>query len=388
MTVIPISSTEVEPHEAPVPAATGYSFSDLMTVADRIAWTAVVPSNLRGKPDEVLAVLLYGTEVGLPPMQSLQLVDNIEGRTALNAQGQRALILSKGHDFWVIDAECTRERAVVHAKRKGSDVEREATFTMEDARIAGLTEKKNWKKNPRPMLIARATTLMSRLAFADVVMGLGYDPEELEDVPPRPYDIDVELARRQDMTIPPPLSPEHLARFEAACKESGVTPTEVIERAGPGVVNADGQLLAGTNAVLRQAREAIMAERAKSPADGGPEPEADDDRLSPIISRAQVVQLARLFDAAFAAAGDAVPAGEKVRTKDRLRKALTWLNTNGETCHLNELTADHAALVMTDLHGIEQGDITWESDEDGVTWWKSDGSYRVEFAEFEPEEQG
>lgn len=258
MALMPIEATSNPAQASP------FSLTDLMTLADRVARTGIVPQNLRNKPDEVLAVLLYGTEVGLPPMQSLQLVDNIQGRPTLNAQGQRALILSKGHEFEVL--ESTTTRAVVWARRKGSERELTTEFTMDEAKAANLTGKDSWRKNPADMLVARATTRMARRAFADVTLGLAYDPEELEQAPARPYDIDTELAAPQG-ALPPPatdlplMSTEGIDRFVDACEDSDVNPQDVIDRIADPAVTSVAEIRVGMNAALRGAREAILAER-------------------------------------------------------------------------------------------------------------------------------
>jgi hypothetical protein len=52
---------------------------------------------------------------------------------------------------------------------------------MDDARSRNLAGKKNWKTQPRNMLIARATADVARLIAADALLGVPYIVEELED---------------------------------------------------------------------------------------------------------------------------------------------------------------------------------------------------------------
>lgn len=151
-------------------------------LAQQIANTDFVPKQFRGKPDAVMAALLTGRELGLGPMTALQRIHVIEGKPALDAQGQRALVLAAGHDMWVVDS--TPERCTVAGKRNGSTHEQSVTWTMTEARAAGLTNKSNWKSYPRQMLQARATAELARLIAPDALGGVAYTVEELEDTQP------------------------------------------------------------------------------------------------------------------------------------------------------------------------------------------------------------
>lgn len=152
----------------------------LWRVAQRVAPTEFVPRPFRGKPEAVMACILSGREVGLQPMQSLQLIHVIDGRPTLSAQAMRAVVLAAGHDIWVDDTSSDKT-ATVHGIRKGDTVQRSVTWTWEQATAAKLTAKDNWKNYPRQMLVARATTELCRELFADAVGGLCYEPSELED---------------------------------------------------------------------------------------------------------------------------------------------------------------------------------------------------------------
>ncbi|MDX1745809.1 MAG: hypothetical protein R3324_07720, partial [Halobacteriales archaeon] len=61
--------------------------------------------------------------------------------------------------------------------------EQTVTFTMEDAKRAGLAGKDNWKHYPRQMLRWRAVTEVSRFLFADLDMGtkVTYTADEMGD---------------------------------------------------------------------------------------------------------------------------------------------------------------------------------------------------------------
>lgn len=151
-------------------------------LAQQIANTDFVPKQFRGKPEAVMAALLTGRELGLGPMTALQRIHVIEGKPALDAQGQRALVLAAGHDMWI--TESTPDRCTVTGRRNGSSHEQSVTWTLAEARAAGLTNKSNWKSYPRQMLQARATAELARLIAPDALGGVAYTVEELEDTQP------------------------------------------------------------------------------------------------------------------------------------------------------------------------------------------------------------
>ncbi len=149
-------------------------------LANRIADTDFVPKALRGKPEAVMACILAGHEAGISPLQSLSKIHIIEGRAAMSAELMRALVLRQGHEIWYDDV--TNTRVTASGKRKGSSRTTSITWTMDDAKRAGLDGKQVWRSHPRRMLTARATSELCRAIFADVLAGISYAVEELEDL--------------------------------------------------------------------------------------------------------------------------------------------------------------------------------------------------------------
>lgn len=148
-------------------------------IAQQIARTEFVPAALRGKPEAVLACIMTGHELGIGAMQSLAKIHVIEGRPAMAAELMRAVILRHGHEFWI--EESSNTRVTVGAMRAGSTRETKITWTLDDAKRAGLEGRQNWRKFPRAMLLARATAELARAMFADVLAGISYTVEELSD---------------------------------------------------------------------------------------------------------------------------------------------------------------------------------------------------------------
>jgi hypothetical protein len=146
-----------------------------MRLAARIHSTPFVPKPLRGDPHSVLACILTGEELGLGPMQSLRMVNVIEGRPAASAELMRALVNRAGHRLSVVDA--TVQQVTLYGQRRDTGAEARVTWTMQDAQRAKLTTNPAWGKYPRSMLLARATSELCRMLFADVIGGL-YTPEE------------------------------------------------------------------------------------------------------------------------------------------------------------------------------------------------------------------
>lgn len=152
------------------------------SIALSLAKTAFVSSTLRNKPEEVTGAILTGHEVGLKPMAAVRSIDVIQGTPAMRAVAMRALVQSAGHELWVEETSLTR--AVVCGRRRGSEHVQKSTWTMERAKRLGLTSKDNWQKQPDAMLVARATAECCRLVAADVLLGLPYAVEELEEIEP------------------------------------------------------------------------------------------------------------------------------------------------------------------------------------------------------------
>lgn len=149
-------------------------------LAGKIAETEFVPARLRKRPMAVMACILSGQEAGVGPMQSLrQIFVTDDGKVGMAAELMRSLVLSAGHEIWA--EELNNTRATMAGRRRGQETPSRITWTMDDAKKAGLAGKQNWSKYPRAMLTARATTELCRLLFPDVIAGISYSLEELED---------------------------------------------------------------------------------------------------------------------------------------------------------------------------------------------------------------
>jgi len=137
----------------------------------------MVPEQFRGKPNEIIAVGLYGQALGLDLIIALQSVSVINGKPSLDASGWSALIRQRGHS--ITADEHTDKVCTLTGKRADNGDTFTASFTWDDATAARLTSKDTWKKHPKDMLFARALTALGRRLFSDIAIGGMYTPEEL-----------------------------------------------------------------------------------------------------------------------------------------------------------------------------------------------------------------
>ena len=172
-------------------------------VAEQLVETSFVPQGFRGRPYEATAAILAGQEIGLDPMASLRSFDVIQGTAAPRAMTMRAVVQSKGHRLWLVEANNTR--AIYRGVRKGETQVQESVWTIDRAKGLGLTNKENWRKQPMAMLVARATAECARLVAADALLGIPYSSEELDDqgeVEPDPTPAAKPAARRTAKRAP------------------------------------------------------------------------------------------------------------------------------------------------------------------------------------------
>ena len=139
-----------------------------------------------GTPQAVLSTMLLGRELGMPAMAALRSVHVIEGKHSLSADLMVALVLKSGMAEYFQLEESTDALCTFETKRKGNPQPQRLTYTIEQAKQAGLLgptrsgKPSNWNKMPLQMLRARAKSELARLEYPDLLAGL-YTPEELRD---------------------------------------------------------------------------------------------------------------------------------------------------------------------------------------------------------------
>lgn len=229
------TSNAVEVHRPLTPAEVSWK------TAQRIANTPFVPTAFRGKPESVFAAVLYGEELGLGPMQSLNSIHVIEGKPSMAPELMRALVFKAGHR---IDVKvCMNDEVILYGCRADSGSEATVKWTMKDAQNAGLAGRGAWKTYPRAMLLARATSELCRMLFADVVAGLSYTPEEAasiagsdwEEVPAEPP-VFIEKPTTSPNQPEPPVEVVVEPSWEEAFPGSDIVDAEIIEDQRPETV--------------------------------------------------------------------------------------------------------------------------------------------------------
>lgn len=131
-----------------------------------------------GTAQAAFLVIMAGREFGLGTMASLRSFHIVENRPCLSAQAMMGLCLRHPSCEYFMVTERSSTSVTVEAKRTSWPKAAHSTFTLEDAKQAGLTGRQNWQKYPRAMLTNRAIAEAARFWFPDVVGGL-YDPDEV-----------------------------------------------------------------------------------------------------------------------------------------------------------------------------------------------------------------
>lgn len=132
-------------------------------------------------PESILAIVMTGRSHGLDAVTSLRGFHCIKGKASPSAQMMIGLVKRHPTCEYFRMVHSDGESATWETKRRDEPEPTTMTFTIEDARIAGLLGNDNWKKRPGVMCIWRCGVQLARIVYPDVVTGL-YTPEELREV--------------------------------------------------------------------------------------------------------------------------------------------------------------------------------------------------------------
>lgn len=161
------------------------SAGDAWLLAQVYHRAGMVPSGFKNV-QQVMVALLAGSELGLPVTTSLKWIMSFGGMPVLFGDGPIGVSLRSGQVEWFDngytgDVGKDDRTAWFEIKRRGILKSARRTFSMAEAKAAGLTGKDNWKKFPDRMLFNRARAYAIRDLFSDCLGGLSIY-EELEDV--------------------------------------------------------------------------------------------------------------------------------------------------------------------------------------------------------------
>lgn len=128
--------------------------------------------------------IMAGKEIGLPPFASMRGINLIQGQPQLSAMIIGTLIKKDGkYDYRVrnwTNKGCTIDFYQLDSGKR--EKVGETSYTEEDARVAGLLGKDNWRKYPKDMFFSRALTSGARKFTPDAFNGVAlYDEGEIEE---------------------------------------------------------------------------------------------------------------------------------------------------------------------------------------------------------------
>ncbi len=169
-----MSSTELTIHQATV------NVDDLGRIAKMLALSGYFKTtgNLEIAIAQMATKVLAGREMGFGPFASATGIEIIQGRPAVGARLIAAAIKANPrYNYRIRRADA--EECTIEFFENGESVGM-ATYTIVEAKGAGLTTKDNWKGYPSDMLFARCISRGQRRFCPDVFSGASvYTPEEL-----------------------------------------------------------------------------------------------------------------------------------------------------------------------------------------------------------------
>jgi hypothetical protein len=157
------------------------TFDSACNLAKLLANSDLVPKDFRNKWENCFVAMQWGNELGLSPLQAVQNIAVINGRPSLWGDAAIALVRASPVCEYVREHEGDATRGVCRVKRRGDPMEQVRTFTIEEAKAAGLLSKDSpWKYYPKRMLQMRARAFALRDVFPDVLKGISI-AEEVAD---------------------------------------------------------------------------------------------------------------------------------------------------------------------------------------------------------------
>jgi len=131
--------------------------------------------------DGIFAIVQKCRAVGIDPIEGLNGgMYYVKGKVEMTAQMMSSLIRKAGHS--ISCSEMSNQQCVLHGKRTDNGDTWKTSFSMDDAKRAGLLKNGTpWVSYPDIMLYSRALSKLARQLFSDVI-GNAYVEGEMQEV--------------------------------------------------------------------------------------------------------------------------------------------------------------------------------------------------------------
>lgn len=175
---------------APKRAATvAASPEEAMFLGETLLRSGLLPDHIK-RPEQAAYIILAGAEMGMPATRALRSLQIVKGKIIESADSQLARFKECGGRGQFKELTDTTAELVLRHPNGDEHVE---TYTIDDAKRAGLMANQVWQKHPRAMLRSRAITAgLKSVGWIDAIGA--YDPDEarefaspasaLDDAPP------------------------------------------------------------------------------------------------------------------------------------------------------------------------------------------------------------
>lgn len=208
-----------------------------------------VPKSYRQNPGAVLLALEWAAARDVDALSAIQTVSFVSGRPVIDSTMQRALAKRAGYRVVVKAASTDAATVEVH---EGGELLGSVTYTLDEAKAAGLLGKDNWRHHPKAMLVARATTQAMRWFAPEVMVGIEVaDPDPIATLESEPVEtseprsapaeaetVEAEVAETDAEGDAEPITARTLGEVKAAiesAKASGAWPEAVNRMRAEGI---------------------------------------------------------------------------------------------------------------------------------------------------------
>lgn len=201
------------------------NLNEAMTISKQLATSDLCPKSFGGKPENVLAAIMMGHELGFGVMQSLSNIAVVNGRASVWGEAVSALILNSGLCDYLLDSVTGDGKALsvtIKTKRKGMP-EYSYTYSWADAEKAGLVGKDTYQKYPKDMLYWKCLGRVGKRIYADVMKGIAI--REIAD------EMETEYVGRVEVEEPKPEKPARKAKADKPASDP--VPEKPAEPAAP-----------------------------------------------------------------------------------------------------------------------------------------------------------